>query len=281
MTMWATLAKAIQKTGPCALATVVSTQGSTPRGTDAWMIVTANGFHGSIGGGTVEWRVQAEAQAMLQAAHKKRKLDYVLGPDLGQCCGGRMQIEIELFSSADLKNLQNKLVEDQRPNVYIFGAGHVGRALVLALATLPYAVKWFDPRANAFPVVMPSNTTPYQLADVVATLNTAPLYSFVFVMTHSHALDFVIVDAALRQSQNLHIGLIGSATKRARFQKRLREAGLSAARVAELICPIGVPGITSKHPSAIAISVAAQILQLDAEEKCAETLSAQHMHKAS
>ncbi len=281
MNKWATLITAIQKNGSSALASVVATKGSTPRDTDAWMIVTGNGFHGSIGGGTVEWRVMAEAQAMLQSSVKMRKLDYVLGPDLGQCCGGRMQVELEVFSVVDLERIETlaKKTLPHHPTIYIFGAGHVGRALVLALAPLPYAVKWIDPRPDAFPLAAPSNVSLHQLQDPMSMVSALELNSFVYVMSHSHTLDFEIVDAALRRP-DLHVGVIGSSTKRARFEKRLLQAGISAERIVQLICPIGVAGIQSKHPAAIAASVVAQILQLDTGNSLAVPQTFQHLQTA-
>lgn len=270
MNKWTTLSSAIKNHGTCVLASVVGVKGSTPRDTDAFMIVTKNGFHGSIGGGTVEWRVMAEAQAMLNNGTRKRKLDYVLGPDLGQCCGGRMQVEAELYSTVDLEFVEHlrKELPAHQPSICIFGAGHVGRALVLALAPLPHVVRWIDPRPEAFPEMVPSNVGLHHLPDPVSILSELQSGDFVYVMSHSHALDLEIVDAALRLT-GIHVGVIGSETKRARFEKRLLEAGVSAGRVAELICPIGVAGIHSKHPAAIAASVVAQILQLDTKNALA------------
>jgi xanthine dehydrogenase accessory factor len=281
MNRWATLASAISKSGPCVLASVVATKGSTPRDSDAWMIVTNNGFHGTIGGGTVEWRVMGEAQMMLQSGAQKRKLDYVLGPDLGQCCGGRMQVELEVYSKTNLPSIETLATESTSnvTTICIFGAGHVGRALVLALAPFPFAVKWVDPRPEAFPTAVPNNVVLHRLPDPRSILNGLEQGSFVYVMSHSHALDFEIVDAALRQ-HHLHVGVIGSATKRARFEKRLLEVGLTADRIAQLMCPIGVAGISSKHPAAIAASVVTQILQMDAVEASAVSQTLQDKQTA-
>jgi xanthine dehydrogenase accessory factor len=265
MNRWSTLSKAIAGHGACALVTVVSTKGSVPRGTDAWMIVTPAGFHGSIGGGTLEWKAMAEAQAMLARHDVKRSVEYVLGPDLGQCCGGRVQVDIEVYDQSALQMIEVIALNETelRRQIYLFGAGHVGRALVLALAPLPFDVMWIDPRPNAFPSVAPQNITMIQQDDIPSSLIDAPGGVLVFVMTHSHALDLAIVDASLRNTNIAYTGLIGSATKRARFEKRLGEAGVEPKRIADLICPIGIGGITSKHPAAIAAAVAAQILQLD------------------
>jgi xanthine dehydrogenase accessory factor len=257
-----TLRDAVARHGPSVLVTVAATKGSVPRGTDAWMIVTPQGFHGSVGGGTLEWKAMAEAQTMLAQRVEYRMIDYVLGPDLGQCCGGRVQIKFKRYDQDTLAYIKGEPDEPHR-HTYLFGAGHVGRALVLALALLPFKVLWIDPRPNAFPSAVPQNVTLFQPDDVISVLLDAPRGSLVFVMSHSHTLDLAIVDAALRNANISHVGLIGSATKRARFEKRLHEAGVNQPRISSLICPIGVSGIASKHPSAIATAVAAQVLQLD------------------
>jgi xanthine dehydrogenase accessory factor len=262
MNRWTTLQDAVTRHGHCVLVTVAATKGSVPRGTDAWMIVTSQGFHGSIGGGTLEWKAMAEAQTMLTQGVEKRTVDYVLGPDLGQCCGGRMHIEFKRYDQENLPPKKAMIAETHR-HIYLFGAGHVGRALVLALAPLPFEILWIDPRPKAFPSFVPQNVTLLQPDEPVLALRESPVGSLVFVMSHSHTLDLAIVDAALRNENISHTGLIGSATKRARFEKRLYEAGVEQARIIELICPIGVGGITSKHPAAIAAAVAAQVLQID------------------
>jgi xanthine dehydrogenase accessory factor len=274
MKCWGTLEKAVTRHGACVLVTVVATKGSVPRGTDAWMIVTPDGFHGSIGGGTVEWKAMAVAQSMLASVATQRSLDYVLGPDLGQCCGGRMQIQCDVFNRNDLPRIianNNDTAEEFR-HVYLFGAGHVGRAVVLALAPLPLNVMLIDPRPNAFPSVVPQNVALLQLTDPVTVIQNVLPGSIAFVMSHSHALDLAIVDAALRNQSIAYVGLIGSATKRAQFEKRLHDAGVSPERIAGLICPIGISGIDSKHPAAIAAGVVAQVLQLDSALRTSEQL---------
>ena len=150
---------------------------------------------------------------------------------------------------------------DPRRPVWLFGAGHVGRALMLALAPLPFEVAWIDERADAFPAAVPANVRPLRSAGPADELARAPTGALVVVMTHSHAVDLAIVHAALAAGRFGYVGLIGSASKRARFTRRLREAGVAEARIAELVCPIGLPGIGSKHPAAIAAGVAAQLLE--------------------
>jgi xanthine dehydrogenase accessory factor len=250
---------------PAVLVEIVATQGSVPRGTDAYMVVTAKGFHGTIGGGSLEWQALAEAQKMLEVQGPAKRLDYVLGPDLGQCCGGRVTVQLSLCAKSDIDNVRIRMNVSGRPprSLFLFGAGHVARALVLALAPLPFHVKWFDGRTDAFPAIIPGDVE-INNSDGLQAIATAKPGSLAYIMTHSHTLDLALVDAALRTPHMAHVGVIGSATKRARFERRLREGGVDALRVKALMCPIGIAGITSKHPAAIAAAVAAQALQLDA-----------------
>ena len=152
---------------------------------------------------------------------------------------------------------------DPRRPVWLFGAGHVGRALMLALAPLPFDVTWVDERADAFPIAVPINVRSLHSTDPAGEVARAPAGALIVVMTHSHARDLAIVHAALAAGRFGYVGLIGSASKRTRFARRLREAGVAPTRVAELVCPIGLPIIASKHPAAIAASVAVQLLERD------------------
>ena len=152
---------------------------------------------------------------------------------------------------------------DPRRPVWLFGAGHVGRALMLALAPLPFDVTWVDERAEAFPAAVPANVRVLRSAGPAGEVSRAPDGALIVVMTHSHARDLAVVHAALAAGRFGYVGLIGSASKRARFTRRLREAGVPKARVAELVCPIGLPAIASKHPAAIAAGVVVQLLERD------------------
>ena len=152
---------------------------------------------------------------------------------------------------------------DLRRPVWLFGAGHVGRALMLALAPLPFEVTWIDERAAAFPAAMPANVRSVRSADPEEEVARAPDGALIVVVTHSHARDLAIVHAALAAGRFGYVGLIGSASKRARFTRRLREAGVPEGRIAKLVCPIGLPTIGSKHPAAIAAGVTVQLLERD------------------
>jgi len=286
MKVWPVVEQALVSHGTCVLVSVVSTEGSTPREVGARMIVTPEGFHGTIGGGALEWKVLAAAQAMLGKPRAVKTMVQSLGPDLGQCCGGRVKLAFEAFDRASLASVRDLAAREQqgafdianriagvpltehfgerRREVIIFGAGHVGRALMLALAPLPFAVKVVDPRREQLPRAVPANVARVD-DDPVAVAAAAPEGAFAFIMSHSHTLDLAITDAALRNPLIARTALIGSATKRTRFERRLREAGIESARISGLVCPIGIAGIRSKQPSAIAASVAAQIIMFDEE----------------
>lgn len=138
----------------------------------------------------------------------------------------------------------------------------MGRSLVLALAPLPFAVTWIDPRPSAFPSHVPENVACIAAPEPVRLLDSAPARAFVAVMTHSHALDLDIVAAALKAGRFAYVGLIGSATKRARFESAMRQIGIADADMEKLICPIGLTQIRDKAPAAIAAAIAAQLLMV-------------------
>lgn len=166
-------------------------------------------------------------------------------------------------SSAQVTVTDNQLVERfgvrQHP-ILIFGAGHVARALMLALAPLPFQVTWVDPRDDAFPSVMPANFTAQQTDDFESVIAAAPDGAYILVMTHDHALDENIVRLALTAERFGYVGVIGSKTKAARFQSRLRKSGLSDQQLDNMICPIGLVELKSKRPEIIAAGIAAELL---------------------
>ncbi len=149
-----------------------------------------------------------------------------------------------------------------RPQLFLFGAGHVGAAIVKALADLPCRVVWVDEREELFPVLQPANVL-IEITDVPeAVVKTAPAGSSFLVMTHNHALDQRLSELVLKRDDVAWFGLIGSKSKRMQFEHRLHERGISEERLADMVCPIGVPGIIGKQPAVIAASVTAQLLQV-------------------
>jgi len=246
MESWIDALRALRESAtPCVLVTLLAVRGSTPREAGCKMVVTAETAHGTIGGGNLEFSSLARARELLTAPTTSPLVaEFPLGPALGQCCGGHASV----------------LFEAIRPpawQIAVYGAGHVGRALVAMLGTLDCRVTWIDPRPAEFPSSLPGNV----VASPERSPATLPAGTFVLVLTHDHALDFQLVAVALPRADLPFVGLIGSETKRARFVSRLARAGLPAADIRRLVCPIGLPGTGGKAPAEIAIAVAAQLLQ--------------------
>jgi xanthine dehydrogenase accessory factor len=148
--------------------------------------------------------------------------------------------------------------------VWLFGAGHVGQALVRAMAELPFEITWIDERSEIFPATLPENTTAIACDFPVEAVSEAPSGTLYLVLTHRHDLDFELCRAILARDDVRWAGVIGSATKAVSFRKRLARLGVPAERIARLVSPIGIDGIESKLPAAIAVAVAAQLLQVEA-----------------
>jgi xanthine dehydrogenase accessory factor len=310
---WARLAEIVAAHGAGALVTVHEARGSAPRDAGARLVVRPDGaFHGTIGGGRLEWEALHAARAALaEGRGPARAIVQALGPDLGQCCGGRVTLLVETFDRRDAPGIEalargegeaecrwdegrvkravipspvqeegGPRVSEGRERVWatgawsssvrqaqsdrdaggahllptppeggptlslngrgkawreplapaltplaLFGAGHVGRAMALALAPLPFAVRWIDSRDDAFPAHIPANAAPVLAPDPAAEAAALPADALVVIMTHDHALDLAVTAAALRRGFPF-VGLIGSDTKRARFERRLAELGL-------------------------------------------------------
>lgn len=251
------------KQGPAVLVSVDSVQGSGPREVGAWMAVLADQVINTIGGGNLEFQAMDEARQMLGGTHTTTRR-YPLGPSLGQCCGGVVHLRFEPVTLADASALAQRLQGRLTP-VALFGGGHVGRALVQVLGTLPFAVTWVDSRDQIFPGDVPFNVACEHSDPVQAAVADLPSGSHVLIMSFSHAEDLDVVAACLRRLRERddlpYIGLIGSKSKWATFRHRLEERGFTAGELARVTSPIGLGGITGKQPEVIAVSVAAQLLQ--------------------
>ncbi|MEQ8205147.1 MAG: xanthine dehydrogenase accessory protein XdhC [Woeseia sp.] len=145
--------------------------------------------------------------------------------------------------------------------VALFGAGHVGSALIPLLSGVDATVRWVDSRRDVFPASLPHNVQVLETTNPAREVAALPADSYCLVMTHSHALDFEITAAILRRGEFAYCGLIGSLSKRRRFESRLRQAGLGDLELQRLTCPIGISGISGKQPQEIAIAVAADLLR--------------------
>jgi xanthine dehydrogenase accessory factor len=247
------------------LVTVHQAQGSVPREPGAWMAVFADAVVGTIGGGRLEFDAIAAARSRLAGVAGEPVVRYPLGPSLGQCCGGVVHLRFERIGAGDAPALAASLDAGQAP-LALFGGGHVGRALVHVLGSLPFAVTWIDSRDEIFPQQVPANVSCEHSDPVQAAVADLAPGSRVLVMSFSHAEDLDVVAACLRRLRERddlpYIGLIGSKTKWATFRHRLEERGFRPEELARITCPIGVPGIAGKQPEVIAVAVAAQLLQV-------------------
>lgn len=252
------------RAGEVVLVTVHLTRGSAPREKGAWMLVSATGVEGTVGGGHFELEAIAKARAMLAAGDAEAVCEWALGPTLGQCCGGTMQLRFERVD--DVAALEARLAPRLAP-LALFGGGHVGRAIVQALAPLPFAVTWIDSRDEIFPEHVPDNVRCEHSDPVQGAVPLLDAGSRVLVMSFSHAEDLDVVSACLRRMREKddlpYVGLIGSKAKWATFRHRLEHRGFTASGLARITCPIGIPGIKGKQPEVIAASVVAQILQVE------------------
>ena len=244
---------------PAVVVEVVATRGSAPREAGTRMLVAADAVLGTIGGGHLEQQAIADARGLLRNAGREFSRRVALGPSLGQCCGGAV-------------DLQHRLLADCLPAdwpapaarfyLQLYGAGHVGRAIVRLLAHVPCHVQWIDEREVEFPPeASPPHIQRLCVEPVEAEVAQAPAGASFLVMTHSHALDLAITQAVLARGDFGFFGLIGSQTKRARFEARLRERGFGASQLERMVCPIGLASIVGKEPEIIAIGVVAQLLQ--------------------
>ncbi|OQM74896.1 xanthine dehydrogenase accessory protein XdhC [Manganibacter manganicus] len=246
-----------------ALVEVAGAKGSTPREAGARMLVSTAGTRGTIGGGQLEFMAIDKARQMLrQNETGKAALDIPLGPEIGQCCGGRVAVSVTLVDEGLKAELIAKAEAEAagQPHLYIFGGGHVGHAMAVACALMPIHVVVVDTRADALaglPESVETRLTPMPEEVVRA----APAGSAFAILTHDHALDFLIVAEALKRTDAAYVGMIGSKTKKATFKSWfLKTAGGSERQFARLVSPIGGETVKDKRPTVIAALAAAEIM---------------------
>jgi xanthine dehydrogenase accessory factor len=301
---------------------IAQARGSVPRDAGVCMLVSERGLLGTIGGGQLEWQAVAAARALLDPAREAACLQhFTLATDLGQCCGGVVDVWLERYTQQTLPALRRAQAASERcaalwrsqlsagrirhevlidggslpeagvllraararavphlsvasdgqvsllerldeilPALWIYGAGHVGQALARIASELPVRLTWIDPRRELLPRALPEAVTALHVADPAQTVAAAPAGTYFVVLTHSHSLDYQLCRDILRRADQAWLGVIGSKSKAARFRSRLMREGFSAAAVAQVVCPMGLAGIQSKWPAAIAVSVATQLL---------------------
>ncbi len=261
----------------CVWVNIERFEGSSPREVGAAMLVSLDAIEGTVGGGHLEFDAIAHARSLLAAlpfiAYEETRR-YALGPSLGQCCGGVVWLKfvsIAADETTKLIALRAEYITGRGPKslkIALFGGGHVGKAIVKALAPLPCSVHWIDSRDEIFPELIPANVQAEHSAPVQAAVSDLAPQSHVLIMSFSHAEDLDVVAACLlrqRERKDLpFIGLIGSKTKWATFRHRLEVwegRGFTEQELAHITCPIGLPSIVGKEPEVIAASVAAQLMQ--------------------
>ena len=249
MNDWISALAELQRRGePCVLVTIIEERGSTPRNAGSKMVVSAERCYETIGGGHLEYKAIAIAREMLASRSQGTRLErFSLGASLGQCCGG---VTVLLFEPMGQPQAQ----------IAVFGAGHVGRALVPLLASLPCRVRWIDSRETEFPEVLPPGVEKVVSEEVVDEVAEMPAGSYFIVMTHNHQLDLELTAAILKRNDFAYYGMIGSRTKRVKFEHRLRERGFAADVVQRMRCPMGLPEVKGKLPMEIAISIAGEVI---------------------
>lgn len=246
---WSARVAACEERGrPYVIVTVLGARGSTPRDSGTKMVVEEGDFHGTIGGGELEHRALQQARRLLCDKQPAQAVEnYPLGEKLGQCCGGSVSLLFEVFVPQGMPTL-------------VFGSGHVGRALVPILATLPLRIQWIDERTAEFPDSIPAGVDVLADHDPLSVLRSAAPGSAFVIMTHNHPLDYALAEAALRRGDAAYVGVIGSHSKARRFRLRLEHRGLDAEQIEAMKCPIGLSVVPGKRPSEIAIAVAAQLI---------------------
>ncbi|WP_127145318.1 xanthine dehydrogenase accessory protein XdhC [Pelagibacterium montanilacus] len=237
-------------------------RGSTPREAGTWMVVTAGETLGTIGGGQLEFRAIDRARAMLKNGEQVAALDIPLGPEIGQCCGGRVAIALTRIDEDKARALSVAAERDYmgRPHVYVFGAGHVGNALAEALSRLPFRTLLADNRAEEIaraPRGVEARHVPMQ----EALVREAPKGSAFLILTHDHGLDFLIGLEALSRGDAAYVGMIGSRTKRATFRSWLADMGADPELIEAMTLPIGGADVKDKRPEVIAALTAAEVVR--------------------
>ncbi|WP_417781521.1 xanthine dehydrogenase accessory protein XdhC [Stutzerimonas xanthomarina] len=242
------LADLQQKGEPCVLVTIIEERGSTPRNAGSKMVVSRERLYDTIGGGHLEYKAQQIAREMLENRSRDTRLErFSLGASLGQCCGGATVLLFEPMGQP-------------QAHIAVFGAGHVGRALVPLLASLPCKVRWIDSRESEFPAQIPAGVEKVVNDDVVDEVENMPAGSYFIVMTHNHQLDLELTAAILKRNDFTYYGLIGSKSKRAKFEHRLRDRGFQPDIVQRMRCPMGVAEVKGKLPIEIAVSIAGEVI---------------------
>ncbi|MBK0020329.1 xanthine dehydrogenase accessory protein XdhC [Brucella pseudogrignonensis] len=240
---------------------VTDVKGSAPRDAGAWMLVARDMIFRTIGGGQLEYMAIDHARKIL-AGGRDSPMDVPLGPEIGQCCGGRVGLSFRRVNRGLAEDLVAKVDAEiaTRPHIYVFGAGHVGDALAYSLSLTPVRVILVDTREAELMAVDAPGVETCLAAMPEQVVRSAPPGSAFIVLTHDHALDFLIVAEALQRDDALYIGMIGSKSKKATFKNWLKREIGSDDLFENLVCPVGGSVVKDKRPEVIAALAAAEVL---------------------
>ena len=232
------------------IATIINTQGSTPRDGGSKMVITTDTTYDTIGGGQLEFLLVQQARELLAQNKTCQILKPIpLAAEAAQCCGGNVTVMLEAFATCSWQ-------------IALFGAGHVCQSLVMILAGLPCQVRIIDNRPELMTNNLPANCRYEFYADPTEAIAQLPDEAWVIVFTHDHALDFALCKTLLTDRRWAYTGMIGSQTKALRFRKRLADAGFTAQAIEKIYSPIGLPDVKGKLPMEVAVSIAAQLQSL-------------------
>lgn len=244
-------------------AKLINTEGSVPRNEGTIMLVSKQYIFGSIGGGQLEYNVIQQSLKILEnnQTFKERIINIPLGPSIGQCCGGYVQVKLSKHKNGkeSFKNETN--INYVKDNLYIFGAGHIGKELSCKFIDLDFNINVIDSRKEYLQVINNKNIINIYAKLPWLLIKNLPKNSFFIILTHSHDFDFKIINEILKVNQSKFVGLIGSKTKMKRFKSKLLKLGHYESLIDKIECPIGINSITSKKPGEIAISIIARILE--------------------
>jgi xanthine dehydrogenase accessory factor len=229
---------------------VVGANGSTPREDGSKMVVTIDATFDTIGGGKLEFLSTKLARELLLSEKRVQQIHHFpLAAEANQCCGGSVTVLFEVFPRTAME-------------VVVFGAGHVGQALVKIIADLDTHISWVDNRPDLFPAECPPAVEIIIQDEPEKFIEQIPADAYIVIVTHDHSLDYRLTMELLQEDSFAYLGLIGSGTKAERFRKRLKHDGFDAESIAKVNCPIGLPGIEGKLPMEVAVAIAARILSL-------------------
>ena len=235
-------------------------RGSSPRNEGTEMFVSRRELWGTIGGGQLEFLAINAAREMLRDGTLNRDMDVPLGPEIGQCCGGRVELKLSRMRASDKRAATDRAARRNQalPHVYVMGAGHVGRALADQFQHLPVNCILIDTRPEEIALCSADVETRISALPEVDIQNAPPGSAFI-VLTHDHGLDFLLTSAALERGDAAYVGMIGSATKRAKF-RNWTHRNCDGQTIEHLNCPIGASGSRDKRPSVIASFVVAEVM---------------------